>query len=78
MGVMIESNLEEGKQDIGPDGREGLKRGVSVTDGEYRYHSFAHPSNMTAACIHWEDTIKALDRLREGVRARRARLASQE
>lgn len=35
MGVMVESNLEEGRQDIGPNGREGLRRGVSVTDGKH-------------------------------------------
>jgi phospho-2-dehydro-3-deoxyheptonate aldolase len=36
MGVMIESNINEGKQDIPAAGREGLKYGVSVTDGKYR------------------------------------------
>lgn len=36
MGVMIESNINEGKQDIPAAGREGLKYGVSVTDGECR------------------------------------------
>jgi 3-deoxy-7-phosphoheptulonate synthase len=33
MGVMIESNINEGKQDIPSGGRAGLKYGVSVTDG---------------------------------------------
>ena len=33
MGVMIESNINEGKQDIPAGGRAGLKYGVSVTDG---------------------------------------------
>jgi 3-deoxy-7-phosphoheptulonate synthase len=55
MGVMIESNLFEGRQDIPPEGPIGLKYGQSVTD----------------ACIAWEDTVGVLDRLREGVRARR-------
>ena len=55
MGVMIESNLVEGRQDIPPSGIAGLKYGVSVTD----------------ACIAWETTVKVLDRLREGVRGRR-------
>lgn len=62
MGVMIESNLVEGRQDIPPSGPASLKYGQSVTD----------------ACISWEMTVPALDRLREGVRARRelvARLA---
>ncbi|TDL17881.1 3-deoxy-7-phosphoheptulonate synthase [Rickenella mellea] len=55
MGVMIESNLVEGRQDIPPSGPAGLKHGVSVTD----------------ACISWEATVPVLERLREGVRGRR-------
>jgi 3-deoxy-7-phosphoheptulonate synthase len=55
MGVMIESNLVEGRQDIPVSGPVGLKYGQSVTD----------------ACISWEMTVPVLDRLREGVRARR-------
>ncbi|KAF8518108.1 hypothetical protein BU17DRAFT_48986 [Hysterangium stoloniferum] len=56
MGVMLESNLVEGRQDIPPAGPSALRYGQSVTD----------------ACISWEDTVKVLDRLREGVRGRRA------
>jgi hypothetical protein len=55
MGVMVESNLVEGRQDIPSSGAAGLKYGQSVTD----------------ACISWEMTIPVLDRLREGVQARR-------
>lgn len=55
MGVMLESNLVEGRQDIPPSGPAGLKYGLSVTD----------------ACISWESTIPVLERLREGVRGRR-------
>lgn len=55
MGVMIESNIEEGRQDIPKDGPSGLKYGQSITD----------------ACISFEDTITVLDILAEGVRARR-------
>lgn len=58
MGVMIESNLVEGRQDIPPSGPSGLRYGQSVTD----------------ACIAWSDTTAVLDRLREGVKARRALL----
>lgn len=32
MGVMIESHINEGSQKVGPDGRDGLKYGVSITD----------------------------------------------
>ncbi|KAG6377227.1 hypothetical protein JVT61DRAFT_1281 [Boletus reticuloceps] len=59
MGVMLESNLVEGRQDIPPSGPAGLKYGQSVTD----------------ACLSWELTVPALDRLREGVRARRELVA---
>jgi len=55
MGVMIESNIAEGRQDIPASGKAMLKYGQSVTD----------------ACISWEQTVPALDRLREGVRGRR-------
>jgi 3-deoxy-7-phosphoheptulonate synthase len=58
MGVMIESNLVEGRQDIPASGPAGLKYGQSVTD----------------ACINWEMTVPALDRLREGVQGRRQRV----
>ncbi|KAF9925987.1 hypothetical protein BGZ67_008350 [Mortierella alpina] len=57
MGVMIESHLKEGRQDIPAAGPHGLVYGQSVTD----------------ACISWENTIVLLDNLREGVRQRRAR-----
>lgn len=60
MGVMLESNLVEGRQDILAAGQVGLKYGQSVTD----------------ACLSWEMTVPALDRLREGVRARRHLLQS--
>jgi len=55
MGVMLESNLVEGRQDIPVSGPAGLKYGQSVTD----------------ACISWEATVPVLERLRQGVRARR-------
>ncbi|KAG9315654.1 hypothetical protein JVU11DRAFT_3299 [Chiua virens] len=59
MGVMLESNLVDGRQDIPTNGPAGLKYGQSVTD----------------ACLSWEMTVPALDRLREGVRARRELVA---
>ncbi|KAJ8080615.1 hypothetical protein AAF712_003014 [Marasmius tenuissimus] len=59
MGVMIESNLVEGRQDITAGGQSSLVYGQSVTD----------------ACLSWEQTVPALDRLREGVQRRRALLA---
>ena len=54
-GIMIESNLNEGRQDVLPEGPCGLKRGVSITD----------------ACIHWEDTVEVLRDLAKAVSQRR-------
>ncbi|KAJ1914406.1 hypothetical protein IWQ60_008823 [Tieghemiomyces parasiticus] len=59
IGVMIESHLVEGRQDIPAEGPAALRYGQSVTD----------------ACLGWEDTVKVLESLREGVRARRQRRA---
>ena len=55
-GVMIESNIKEGRQDLIPG--KPLAHGVSITD----------------ACIGWEDTVRVLDMLAEGVRQRRLKL----
>src|SRR5271170_3021721 len=43
-GVMIESHLKEGRQDIPAEGKAGRKYGVSITE----------------ACIGWEDTKTVL------------------
>ncbi|KAI8371406.1 3-deoxy-7-phosphoheptulonate synthase [Radiomyces spectabilis] len=56
VGVMIESHLVEGRQDIPSEGPHRLTYGQSITD----------------ACINWDDTVEALDILRKGVQARRA------
>ncbi|HEX5628360.1 MAG TPA: 3-deoxy-7-phosphoheptulonate synthase [Usitatibacteraceae bacterium] len=53
MGVMVESNLNPGRQDLVAG--VPLTRGVSITD----------------ACIGWDDTLRVLDLLAEGVRSRR-------
>jgi len=55
VGVMIESNLEEGRQDIPPEGPAALKHGVSITD----------------ACVKWDDTVEMLRNLAAAVRERR-------
>ncbi|KAJ6559218.1 hypothetical protein DFH09DRAFT_1262052 [Mycena vulgaris] len=60
MGAMLESNLVEGRQDIPSTGLASMRYGQSVTD----------------ACISWSTTIPTLERLRAGVRGRRA-LAKQ-
>lgn len=46
-GVMIESHINEGKQEVPAEGPTNLKYGVSITD----------------ACIDWETTVTILDRL---------------
>lgn len=61
LGVMIESNINEGKQSMPPEGPSALKYGVSVTD----------------ACISLEQTLPVLDELREGVRKRREGIRSK-
>ncbi|SPO42079.1 probable 3-deoxy-D-arabino-heptulosonate 7-phosphate (DAHP) synthase isoenzyme [Pseudozyma flocculosa] len=54
-GVMIESNLQAGKQSIPAEGPTALRYGQSITD----------------ACIDWQTTVEALDKLRRGVQTRR-------
>ncbi|KAI0277864.1 3-deoxy-7-phosphoheptulonate synthase [Russula aff. rugulosa BPL654] len=57
-GVMIESHINEGKQDVPPEGPSGLKYGVSITD----------------ACVDWQTTVGMLDRLNIAVQERRSAL----
>ncbi|RDL40031.1 uncharacterized protein BP5553_00010 [Venustampulla echinocandica] len=60
MGVMIESNINEGAQKVPPEGKAGLKYGVSITD----------------ACIGWEDTESVLEGLAKAIQQRREVLKS--
>lgn len=55
VGVMIESNINEGNQKVPADGPQALKKGVSITD----------------ACIAWDDTVTVLEQLADAVRTRR-------
>jgi 3-deoxy-7-phosphoheptulonate synthase len=55
IGVMIESNINEGNQKVPPEGPSALKKGVSITD----------------ACIDWETTVNVLEDLAAAVRERR-------
>lgn len=79
LGVMIESNLVEGRQDIPPSGPTGLIYGQSVT-GTSLSPSLSHsilictPQHLSCvdACLSWQQTVPALDRLRKGVQGRRA------
>ncbi|KIY69266.1 3-deoxy-7-phosphoheptulonate synthase [Cylindrobasidium torrendii FP15055 ss-10] len=60
-GVMIESNLNDGRQDVPPEGPGALKPGVSITD----------------ACVNWDATVDMLKRLNEAVGKRRETVAAQ-
>ncbi|KAK2069648.1 hypothetical protein P8C59_004205 [Phyllachora maydis] len=55
MGVMIESNINEGSQKVPKEGKAALKYGVSITD----------------ACIGWDTTVSVLDTLAKAVKKRR-------
>lgn len=55
IGVMIESNINEGNQKVPAEGPAALKKGVSITD----------------ACIDWESTVTVLEDLASAVRERR-------
>lgn len=58
-GVMIESHLKEGRQDLVPG--KPLAKGVSITD----------------ACLGWEDSVRALEILADGVVKRRPKLSER-
>jgi 3-deoxy-7-phosphoheptulonate synthase len=55
MRVIYTDFLSIGNQKVPPEGKAGLKYGVSITD----------------ACIGWEDTEKVLEMLAVAVRKRR-------
>ncbi len=57
VGVMIESNINEGNQKVPPEGPSGLEKGVSITD----------------ACIDWESTVTVLEDLAAAVAERRSK-----
>lgn len=57
IGVMIESNINEGNQKVPAEGPAGLKKGVSITD----------------ACIDWDTTVHVLEDLAAAVRERRTK-----
>jgi len=59
-GVMIESHIHEGRQDVPPEGPRNLKWGVSITD----------------ACVDWETTVGMLDKLNSAVGKRREKLVA--
>ena len=61
VGVMAESNINEGRQDVPAEGPSGLKHGISITD----------------ACVDFESTVNMLNELNEAVLFRRSQRSSQ-
>jgi 3-deoxy-7-phosphoheptulonate synthase len=59
--VQAPTNITSGNQKVPPEGKKGLKYGVSITD----------------ACINWEDTEAVLEELASAVRKRRKVLGGQ-
>ncbi|KAI9820190.1 MAG: 3-deoxy-7-phosphoheptulonate synthase [Pycnora praestabilis] len=57
VGVMIESNINEGNQKVPAEGPSALKKGISITD----------------ACIDWDTTVEVLEQLADAVRERRSK-----
>ncbi|KAI0759086.1 3-deoxy-7-phosphoheptulonate synthase [Fomes fomentarius] len=60
-GVMIESHINAGRQDVPPEGPSALKHGVSITD----------------ACVDWDTTVTMLDDLNLAVGHRREKILEQ-
>ena len=48
-GLMVESHINAGRQDVPPEGPSALKHGVSITD----------------ACVDWATTVTMLDKLNQ-------------
>ncbi|OJT01580.1 Phospho-2-dehydro-3-deoxyheptonate aldolase, tyrosine-inhibited [Trametes pubescens] len=57
-GVMVESHINAGRQDVPPEGPGALKHGVSITD----------------ACVDWATTVRMMDDLNKAVGSRRERV----
>lgn len=55
VGLMLESNIHEGRQNTSANGVSGLRYGVSITDG----------------CIGWDSTVDVLETLAAAVKERR-------
>lgn len=55
-GLMIESNINGGRQDVPAEGIMACKYGISITD----------------ACVDWDCTVDMLEELAQAVKARRA------
>ncbi|TIA91606.1 hypothetical protein E3P99_01011 [Wallemia hederae] len=60
VGVMAESNINEGRQDVPAEGPSGLKHGVSITD----------------ACVDFQMTVDMLNELNDAVLFRRSQSQS--
>jgi 3-deoxy-7-phosphoheptulonate synthase len=73
MGVMIESNINEGNQKVPKEGKDGkhpndLRLFQRLTDSS----GLKYGVSITDACINWEDTEKVLAELAQAVSKRRS------
>jgi 3-deoxy-7-phosphoheptulonate synthase len=74
MGVMIESNINEGKSNhcssLPKWNQANLIKGNQKVPAEGR-SGLKYGVSITDACIHWDDTVTVLDRLADAVKQRR-------
>ena len=70
-GVMVESFLNEGRQDIPASGPKDLKHGVSMLVHPLSLVVELKLDNRTDACVHWDDTLDMMDELNKAVGDRR-------
>lgn len=70
-GVMVESFLNEGRQDIPASGPKDLKHGVSMSVLPSPLLLELKMHNRTDACVHWDDTLSMMDELNKAVGDRR-------
>ncbi|GAO47028.1 putative phospho-2-dehydro-3-deoxyheptonate aldolase, tyrosine-inhibited [Saitoella complicata NRRL Y-17804] len=67
-GVMVESHLVSGRQDV-PE--PNIEKGERVGDGKV-LERIRYGQSITDGCLGWEETVESLRELAEGVRRRRA------
>lgn len=72
MGVMVESHIKEGRQDLKDEGLEKLTYGQVRCWALSLRHWLTVLQSITDACISFEDTVKVLNNFRKAVQARRA------
>ena len=72
VGVMIESNINEGKQSLPPVSNGQSAPGDTCPSAEEVLSSLAYGTSVTDACISWTTTEEVLQGLAEAVQRRRS------